>query len=300
MDKNLLQFSFSLLNVDYVQLNESWNYQNVISPYYRLYYIDKGEGTISGISREQKLEGGYIYLIPSYTLCNLNCKKFLNQYFIQFFEDSKNGISLFQNNRTVMKLMATETDVLHFKRMLSINPGRGINRSDNPKIYEKQHYYKEYKALNERTSLSQKFENQGILLQLLSRFLDSKNLQMKNPQRLPSTVLESMSYIQLNLNEKISIKDLATLANQNNDYFSRQFLAHVGKRPLGYIHEKRIERAQYLITTTNKTFMEISSETGFSSVPHFSKIFKRLVNLTPNEYKLQSSQLHTSLNDYFP
>lgn len=34
-------------------------------------------------------------------------------------------------------LKATEVDILNFKRLLEVNPGRGINRSDNPGIYEK-------------------------------------------------------------------------------------------------------------------------------------------------------------------
>ena len=289
---NQFKYSFSLLYVDYVSLNHKWNYKNVISPYYRLYYIDKGHGEISGITNKHSLEQGFIYLIPSYTLCNLSCDDYLSQYFIQFFEESNNSISLFQNNRTIMKIKASEKEISLFKRIQSLNPGRGINRSDDPSVYEKQTYYKEYQSLNKSLSISHQFENQGIILQLLSKFLNSKYFLMKNSERLPSKIIETMQFIQLNINKPLTIKNLAARANQNTDYFSRQFLEHVGIRPILYIHEKRIERAQYLITTTNKTFMEIASETGFSSVPHFSKIFKNKVNLTPNEYKVQISKLH--------
>ena len=53
MSKRLLGHHFSLLHADYVKLNEKWNYANVISPYFRIYYIDEGEGFIS--SRQEKL-----------------------------------------------------------------------------------------------------------------------------------------------------------------------------------------------------------------------------------------------------
>ncbi|WP_443947036.1 hypothetical protein ACJVDH_07980 [Pedobacter sp. AW1-32] len=82
MNKKLVKHSFQLLNVDYVKLTNKWNFRNVISPYYRLYYIDEGEGTVSGPNGLVFLESGYLYLIPSFTLCNLYCNFYLSQYFV--------------------------------------------------------------------------------------------------------------------------------------------------------------------------------------------------------------------------
>lgn len=291
MAKNIFKYSFSLLHVDYVKLNHNWNYNNVISHYYRLYYIDDGIGFISDSSERLTLEPDHLYLIPSFTICNLNCDHYLSQFFIQFFEESPDGISLFNNNRSIMKLPATEIDIALIKRLLQINPGRGINRSDNPKVYEKEAYYKEYQLLNNEMKTHLKFENQGILLQLISRFLSSKSFKTNNSQSVPSKILDTMSYVQLNLSENLTVAQLADRINQNQDYFSKQFLIHTGQRPLNYIHEKKIERAQYLIATTNNTFLEIALNTGFSNLPHFSKIFKQIVNLTPGEYRNQNRHL---------
>jgi len=291
MSKNIFKYSFSLLHVDYVKLNHNWNFNNVISPYYRLYYIDDGTGFISDSTVRLTLEPGNLYLIPSFTICNLNCNTYLSQYFIQFFEESPDGISLFNNNRNVMKLSATEIDIMLIKRLFSSNPGRGINRSNNPKVYEKEVYYKEYQALNNEMKTHQKFENQGIILQLISRFLSSKDFKTNSSQSAPSKILDTMSYVQLHLGENLTVAQLAKRVNQNQDYFSKQFLIHTGKRPLNYIHEKKIERAQHLIATTNTTFLEIAMDTGFSNLPHFSKIFKQIVSLTPGEYRQQNSHL---------
>ncbi|RVT79883.1 AraC family transcriptional regulator [Flavobacterium sufflavum] len=285
MSKSTFKYSFSLLHIDYVKLDQKWNFNNVISPYYRLYYIDEGIGTISNNSDKLILESGFLYLIPSFTICNLNCEEYLSQFFIQFFEESPDGISLFNHNRNVMKLPATETDISLIKQMLQNNPGRGINRSNNPKVYEKEAYYKEYQSHNSELKPHLKFENQGILLLLISRFLNTKNFRQNTSQSMPSKILDTMSYIQLHLDKNLSVAELAQRVNQNQDYFSKQFLIHTGQRPLNYIHEKKIERAQYLIATTNKSFLEIALDTGFSNLPHFSKIFKQIVSLTPGEYR---------------
>lgn len=285
MSKSTFKHSFSLLHIDYAKLNHNWNFNNVISPYYRLYYIDDGLGTISSGFGKLILEPGYLYLIPSFSICNLNCEDYLSQYFIQFFEESPDGISLFNENRNPMKLTATQTDVVLIKQMLQTNPGRGINRSNNPKEYEKEAYYKEYQSLNNKLKEHQKFENQGILLLLISRFLNAKSFKQNTLQNTPSKILDTMSYVQLHIGKNLTVRQLAQRVNQNQDYFSKQFLLHTGQRPLNFIHQKKIERAQYLIATTNKSFLEIAMDTGFSNLPHFSKIFKQFVSLTPGVYR---------------
>jgi AraC-like DNA-binding protein len=215
----------------------------------------------------------------------------MSQFFIQFFEESPDGISLFNNHRNVIKLKADDMDIALIKKMHQNNPGRGINRSDNPKVYEKEAYYKEYRALNDKMKIHQKFENQGILLQLISKFLNSSSFRSNYPQITSSKILDTMSYIQLHLDENLTVVELAKRVNQSKDYFSKQFLLHTGERPLNYIHKKKIERAQYLIATTNKTFIEIAIDTGFANLPHFSKIFKQIVSITPGAYRNQNTDL---------
>ncbi len=288
MAKRILKHSFSLLHIDYVKLNQKWNFNNVISPYYRLYYIDEGEGFISNEKEIIKLEPGYLYIIPSFTLCHLKCPDYLSQYFVQFFEESAEGISLFANNRASMKVKALDLDIENFKRLLLINPHRGINRSNNPKVYEKNIYYKEYQELNNLQSMSVYMETQGIILQLVSRFLTLDTFKQSNIPSIPSKILEAISYIQLNLRNNLTVTDLAKRANQHPDYFSRLFHQSTGERPIAFIHEKRIERAQYLITTTSMSYEEIALETGFENSPYFSKIFKKVTGMTPGQYREQN------------
>ena len=285
MSKRLLRHNFSLLHVDHVNLNNKWNYANVLSPYFRIYYIDEGEGFISTAQEKIKLEQGYLYIIPSFTLCHLSCDSYLSQYFLHFFEESADGISLFEYNRRVMKVRSLETDNATFDRLLRLNPGRGINRSDNPKVYEKNIYYRDYQELNNTVNESVFIETQGIILQFISRFLSSNTFRVIQREPVPLKILESIRYIQLNLSQNLTVSFLAKTANLHQDYFSRLFYRFTGERPLGYIHMKRIERAQYLIATTNLPYIEIAEETGFENVPHFSKIFKKVTSLTPGEYK---------------
>jgi AraC-like DNA-binding protein len=289
MSRRVLKHSFVLLNVDHVLLGKKWNYKNVLSPYYRMYYIDEGAGSISNDKGSWVLEPGYMYLIPSFTLCNLQCSGHLGQYFIHFFEDTLDGISLFHNSRTVFKVKATDLDIANHKRLLEINPGRKINRSDNPKVYEKSIYYKEYEELNNRQSYILFLETQGILLQLISKFIGPKQLEQTDTTGIPSKVVDLLGFIQLNLSQALTVKQLAKMVNQHPDYLSRLFLKLTGERPLSYIHTKRIERAQYLMVTTQMSLSQIAEATGFDNLPHFSKVFKKKTSLTPGQYREQNA-----------
>ena len=131
-------------------------------------------------------------------------------------------------------------------------------------------------------------ESQGILLQLISRFLSSESFEEKNIHTIPAKILDAIGYIQVNLDKNLTVAQLSKRACLHEDYFSRIFYQYAGERPLAYIHTKRIERAQYLITTTNLPFSKIAEQTGFENLPHFFKIFKKLTSLTPGEYAKQN------------
>ncbi|MBB6239640.1 AraC-like DNA-binding protein [Pedobacter sp. AK013] len=287
MIKRVLQNTFSLLNVDYVKLTAKWNYLNVISPYFRIYYIDDGNGEVSDQSGSLKLEPGYLYIIPSFTLCNLHCNGYLSQFFVQFFEESVDGTSLFARNRNVSKIKATQMDIDLFKRLLEINPGRGINRSDDPKIYEKNIFYKEYQELNNMQGLSNYLETQGILLQLMGRLLQPQLHRKHEDRHAPAKIIETVGYILVNLQQELSVSSLASRVNQHPDYFSRLFKTFTGQRPVTYILEKRIERAQYLLATTRLAYSDIATQTGFDNLSYFSKSFKKLTGMSPSAYKKQ-------------
>ena len=287
MIKRILRHTFSMLNVDYVKLDSRWNYKNVISPYHRIYYIDEGEGEISDAGKTVTLEAGYLYIIPSFTLCNLVCHSYLSQYFVQFFEESPDGTTLFTNSRAVFKVKASEIDIVNFQRLVAINPGRGINRSDNPKVYEKHVYYKQYQQMNNSQSLPHFLETQGILFQLVAR-LSEQEITYKNTNRvIPVKIIEAMQFIMINLHLSLSVNFLAKRANQNTEYFSRLFKQHTGTRPMAFITEKRIERAQHIMATSSVSYTEIADLIGFRTLSHFSRTFKKLTGIPPRAYRKQ-------------
>jgi AraC family transcriptional regulator len=281
----MLTLSLSLLNIDHVQLGSQWNFKNVISPYHRMYYIEEGEGAIEDKNGILKLEAGHLYLIPNYTLCNLFCENYLSQYYVQFFEEPSDISPIFGNFNYACKVPASDIDVDNFKRLVEINPGRGLEGSDNPEIYEKQIHYQRYQALNELQRRSAFIESQGILLQLISRFLDQEPYIRKKAEAIPVNILDAIRFISIHLHNELSVSKLAERYGFNPQYFSRLFEEHLGLGPQAYVIKKRIERAKHMISSQNMSFTEIAERTGFGSISSFSKCFKRETGLSPRHYK---------------
>ena len=285
MSSYVLKSTFSLLNVDYVKLDKSWNYKNILSPFYRLYMVDDGQGKLFNPGSSHVLEKGYLYLIPAFTVCNYYCAKYLRQYYLHFIEDSSDGSSIFSLNRKIFKVAANKTDIENFKRLHKLNSRRGLYLTTNPKIYEKQPVLQGFRELNNLLPPAANMETQGIILQLLSRFLMPGNFPENNKKDFHSKIAEAVNFIQENLQQPFTVVQLAKKAHQNPDYFSRIFQEHTGYRPLAYIQFKRIERAQFLIVTTSLTFNEIAEETGFETLSYFSRIFKNITGQSPSQYR---------------
>lgn len=284
MNRIVLKGTFSLLNVDYVQLGVNWNYKNVTSTFYRIYLIDDGSGALYNPASSFTLEKGYLYMVPSFTTCNYYCGEYLSQYYISFIEEAPDGTSLFANNRRILRVPVIPADLEHFKRILELNPNRGLKRSEDPKVYEKYPVLQSFRELNNYMQLSTYVETQGLLLQLLSRFLTPDCFE--SPESvIHSKISDAINYIQTNLHKPITVALLAQRANQNTDYFSRLFREHTGERPLSYIQLKRVERAQFLLENTDLPLAEIAAETGFESLSYFTRTFKEKTGQTPGEYK---------------
>ena len=78
-------------------------------------------------------------------------------------------------------------------------------------------------------------------------------------------------------------------------YISRYYLSHLfkeysGMSPLKYIIIKRMEYAKELLRTTDLPICEIALKTGYVELNSFTKIFKKLENMTPYAYRVQSKK----------
>ena len=83
---------------------------------------------------------------------------------------------------------------------------------------------------------------------------------------------------------KISSKTLEEMFEINFDYINRIFSEMTGQTIFSYLNMLRINQAKELIRTTNLSFTEIAYLVGIEDKYYFSRVFKRMVGMTPTEY----------------
>ncbi|MGW0245716.1 helix-turn-helix domain-containing protein [Nocardia goodfellowii] len=88
-----------------------------------------------------------------------------------------------------------------------------------------------------------------------------------------------------NYADALNLDELASAAGISKFHFLRAFAAVYGKTPAVYLAERRIERAQDLLRSTNLTVTEICMLVGYSSLGSFSSKFRQLVGVSPSEYQ---------------
>lgn len=100
-------------------------------------------------------------------------------------------------------------------------------------------------------------------------------------------ILKACHYVQLHLEEKISVSALAAQVGYAPNYLSKKFLAEMDISITDYILRERIEYAKTLLRGTDLDLQEISDRLCFANQSYFGKQFKRLTGMTPGEYRMR-------------
>ena len=99
-----------------------------------------------------------------------------------------------------------------------------------------------------------------------------------------------LRYIDDNLSEELNNDKLSELIAVSESVLLKSFKQTIGLSPMQYVLKQRIDRARYLIITTDKKISDIASECGFNDMSYFSKIFKRYFKVSPTEYKIERQE----------
>jgi len=92
-----------------------------------------------------------------------------------------------------------------------------------------------------------------------------------------------------NLHGGLTLKRMASVANLRPYEFVRQFKAATGLTPYQYVIHSRVERAQQLLRTHGKlSLAEVAVRTGFSDQSHLTSLFKRIIGVTPRQFRLSA------------
>jgi AraC family transcriptional regulator len=96
-----------------------------------------------------------------------------------------------------------------------------------------------------------------------------------------------VEYILENLDGSPRLEQMAAVARLSPSHFARQFKATTGLAPHQYVIARRLERAQHLLKSDDEVGLaEVAARAGFADQSHLSFHFKRIVGVTPKQFRI--------------
>ncbi len=124
----------------------------------------------------------------------------------------------------------------------------------------------------------------------VDRFLCGKRILSRNTageNRVMTIVLNTITYIQNNYTQKITIEDIAKYCYCSPSTLSHVFAPNYGMTISKLIHTVRCDRAKALLKNSSMPVGQIAMECGFSSADYFTSVFKNLNGTTPTEFRVR-------------
>ena len=119
------------------------------------------------------------------------------------------------------------------------------------------------------------------LVASLAAHLDPRRLAI---QQSPRLVDKAKAYIDAHYHEPLSLTEVSEWVGVSESHLSKQFTKETGENFIAYVTHIRIEKAIQLMWGGMKLF-EIAEKVGYPNQGHFSRIFKKIIGLTPQQYR---------------
>lgn len=163
-----------------------------------------------------------------------------------------------------------------FNRISSLNNNIRKLNSSSKCFYN----FKELIDLHKEENGSNEAYTNQILTNIISELLVNSIIRTEE-----HTFSNIAGYINNNIDKKITVTELANRACMSKYHFIRVFNKEFGFTPHEFIINSRINAAKFYIKSSNKSLKEIVYLCGFSNESAFSNTFKKVVGVTPGQFR---------------
>lgn len=271
--------------------NTTWEIANTN---HKLFYIENGSCKIKINNKVYILNKGDTFYIPAntpYIRSPLNdelCEIFSLCFNINPIKEEL----LNSNNIATFSAGNNFTEEAHFQNKLCFLLPNKLVDDFNKKAIKRQ--IQKIKAIYD---INQPFNLQATsfalcnLLTLISNFCYSNIInkpETVSTQEYPEPLKKAIKYIKDHYSEPIKLDDLCKASFISKQMIIRYFNKHLGKSPLVYITEYKIDLIKsLLISSSDVSIKEICVIFGFDDQCYFSRIFKKYTGKSPKEYRNQ-------------
>ena len=115
------------------------------------------------------------------------------------------------------------------------------------------------------------------------RFQPTHGRQLRRAE--PVEIWKARKFIEEYSGEELSLKQVAKAVNISANHLSEKFKEVTGVNFVEYIARIRFKNACELLRNPNQRISEIAFQSGFQSLTHFNRLFRKLTGLSPTKYR---------------
>lgn len=121
--------------------------------------------------------------------------------------------------------------------------------------------------------------------QLVRSLTELSRLLLTRQQQDSNVIFEIAKYIQHHYHQDITLQEIANHFYLSREYISRKFKQEFSVNISDYISGIRIDKAKLLLLNPHLRIAQVAAMVGYDDEKYFSKVFKKAVGVSPNEYR---------------
>lgn len=103
-------------------------------------------------------------------------------------------------------------------------------------------------------------------------------------KNMDQTISNIITYIYRYYPDEITSRDISRRMHGNYNYINRKFKEYTGRTIMNFLNEYRVYRSRELLATGLYTHKQIAAEVGFCNEFYFSRVFKKVIGISPSVY----------------
>ena len=280
MDFKLKEFKMAITvsriaNIHYFEFTKEYHTTKDSHAFRELVYVDNGEISVEAENYKGILKEGMMIIHKTGETHSLRCiNNTAPNVIIIGFECDSERLDVFSGsainlNSALQKIL---TEIIKEGRSVFEGPYDIPNLRDMKKK-------KDYPFGADQMI---KLKLETFLIELV-RSSEAEKLSPEN-EAGDRNLSEICSYLKENFREKITLSELCFIFGTNKTTLCSMFKKATGDTVIGYINALRIKEAKKLMREGNYNLSEIASILRFSSLHYFSRLFKKMENISPSDY----------------
>ncbi len=115
-------------------------------------------------------------------------------------------------------------------------------------------------------------------------------LDLQKSQAYPQPLKKALAYIAQNYDQQIHLTSVAGECSVSSSYLSRLFSEHLDTTFIDYVNRYRVNQAIFLLRDKDISIKEASFRVGYQNPNYFSRIFRKIMGISPSDIGKRSSQ----------